>query len=51
MIYGFEKNHRKRDPKRKSNSEKNYEKLPKVRDIVVIDSERLDSTEGTMIPE
>ena len=50
MIYGFEKNHRKRDPKRKSDSKKNYEKLPKVRDIVVLDRRRLDSTEGTLIP-
>ena len=50
MIYGFEKNHRKRDPKRKSNPERNYERLPKVRDILVIDRRRLDSTEGTLIP-
>ena len=50
MIYGFENKRKKKDSARKSDSKKNYEKLPKVRDIVVIDSKRLDSTEGTLIP-
>ena len=50
MIYGIERNHRKRDSKRKSNSKGNYDKLPKARDIVVLDRRRLDSTEGTLIP-
>ena len=50
MIYGLESKNKKRFSKKKSDSKKNYEKLPKVRDIVVIDSKRLDSTEGTLIP-
>ena len=39
MIYGLESENKKRV------SMKSYEKLPKVRDIIVIDSRRLDSAE------
>lgn len=46
MIYGLESNNEKRVSMKKSD----YEKLPKVRDIIVIDSWRLDSTRGTLIP-
>ena len=44
MIYGFESKNKKRVSMKKSDSKKSYEKLPKVRDIIVIDSRRLDST-------
>ena len=44
MIYGFGSRNEKKV------SMKNYDKLPKAGDIVVLDRRRLDSTRGTLIP-
>lgn len=52
MIYGFEFDEDKSSRKVRNEDDltKNREKLPHVRDIVVLDRRRLDSTEGTLIP-